>query len=338
MSFHFRERLRAASFSSASLPQLFSDINQENDIFSLGGSFSVKDLVLIGAVIALASMLPLTSGAPADGSEEAGVDTSHTAYADEGDRHFDRALDYQLAGNSDAAVAEYRKGLQLNPNSVDGHSRLGILLLEEQGDLDGAVSEFVTALGIDPHSAFCQQRLNEAVDRMNSTAEDNITRGNEFYRDGQLNRASAAYRVAIYVAPGNAEARNSLGWTLYRLGKLDEAMDEVKQALTLKTDDPEYINTLACILFDQGNLDGAMANWQKAIAKSKKANPADLYGLAIGFLSKGDTGLAAAKFKEAVKSDPNYMDAAYLRDKIGMSAHALATHDKLVTLIGKEKE
>jgi tetratricopeptide (TPR) repeat protein len=252
--------------------------------------------------------------------------------------HFNRALDYQLGGNSEAAVSEYRKGLELNPDSVDGHSRLGVLLLEEQGDLDGAVSEFVTALGIDPEATFCQQRLDETVEKMNSTAPGNISRGNDFYRDGQLTRASAAYRIAVYVDPQNAEARNSLAWTLYRLGKLDEGLKEVKLALTLKSDEPEYINTLACILFDQGNLEGAMANWQKAIAKSKKANPADLYGLAIGFLSKGDTDLAIAKFKEALKFDPNYRDAAYLRDKIGMSAHALAAHEKLVSLAGMTKD
>jgi tetratricopeptide (TPR) repeat protein len=258
--------------------------------------------------------------------------------ADGSDVHFQRALDYQLSDRSDAAINEYRKGLELNPNSVDGHLRLGVLLMEEVGDLDGAVSEFVTALGIDPESSFSQQRLNEAVAKMNSNAEENIARGNDLYRTGQLNRSAAAYRVAAYADPNNSEAHNSLAWTLYRLGKLEEAKGEVQKALELKSDDPEYINTLACILFDQGNLEGAISHWQKAIAKSKTANPADLYGLAIGFLSKGNTVQAAAKFNEALKSDPHYADATYLRDKIGMSAHALATHEKLLTLTNKDKK
>lgn len=254
------------------------------------------------------------------------------AAAGDGAAHFERAFQYELQGNVDAAILEYHQGLQDDPDSVDGHTRLGVLLIEQKGDVDGAISEFVTALGIDPSCGYCQTQLDAAVERRNSPASENIARGNECYRLGQLSRAVAAYRVAIYADPGDAEAHNSLAWTLYRIGNLNAALAEVKEALRLKPDDAEYVNTLACILYDKGDLEGAIAQWHRAIEHSKSVNPADLYGLAIGYLAKGDMTRAADNFKQALKNDPNYKDPAYLRDKIGMSVHALASHEKLLSI------
>lgn len=253
-------------------------------------------------------------------------------FATAADYHFERALKYQFAGDPQAAIEEYRRGLQNVPDSVDGHTRLGTLLLDEQGDVDAAISEFVTALSIDPDCRFCQSRLDEAVSRKNAGAKDNVNRGNEFYRSGQLTRAGAAYRIATMADPGDAEARNCLAWTLYRLNRLDEGLYEVNTALKLKPDDAEYVNTLACIQYDMGDSDAAISSFKKAIAKSKTPNPADLYGLAIAYLSKQDQALAIKNFQDAIKADPSYANAAYIRDKIGMSVHALASHEKLVLL------
>ncbi|MBX9724039.1 MAG: tetratricopeptide repeat protein [Candidatus Obscuribacterales bacterium] len=252
------------------------------------------------------------------------------------DYHFDQAVKYEFAGSPDAAIAEYRRGLQDAPQSVDGHTRLGTLLLDEQGDIDGAISEFVTALTIDPACKFCQARLDEAVDRKSEGVREGISRGNDFYRAGQMTRSVAAYRIAVAADPQDGEARNCLAWTLYRVGKLQEALADVQAALKLKVDEPEYINTLACVQFDLGQIDEALASWHKAIAKSKTPNPADLYGLAVGYLAKGDQASAIKNFKEAIKSDAKYKDPDYLRDKIGMSVHAVANHDKLLLISGEK--
>lgn len=251
-----------------------------------------------------------------------------------GDVHFERAMRYEFAGDMDGAIAEYRRGLQQSPESVDGHTRLGTLLLDNQGDIDGAISEFVTALTIDPQCHFCQSRLDEAVSRRNDTVRDGINRGNDFYRAGQLNRSAAAYRIAIAADPNDAEARNCLAWTLYRMGKLEDSLAEVKEALRIKPNEPEYINTLACVQFDLGNVDAAITNFKKAISGAKTPNPADYYGLSVAYLAKGDETSSIKWFKEAVKSDQQYVNAIYLRDKIGLSVHTLALHDKLIGIAG----
>jgi len=250
--------------------------------------------------------------------------------------HFRSALELRFRGNTDAAMAEYRRGLESDPGSVDGHVQLGVLLLDEKGDIDAAISEFVTALAIDPACKFCQLRLNEALERKNSKAADQVQRGNQLYAAGEIGRAAAAYRIAALIDPDDAVAHNSLAWTLYRLGDLDQGLKEINQALTLKPSDPEFVNTLACLQFDRGEVDKAIGTWRRAIKLSKTPAAADLYGLAVGFLSKGDTASAARYFAEATRIDPKYRDAQYVRDRVGMSVHALANHDKLLSLVAEK--
>jgi Tfp pilus assembly protein PilF len=252
----------------------------------------------------------------------------------EGDVHFQHALDYQLQQNVQGADAEFQRALELDADSVTGRDNYGVFLMEQKGDLDGAISEFVTALGIDPKCIGCQRHLDEAVALRNSGGEFNSNRANDLYRTNQIVRAAAAYRIACSVDPKDGETRNSLAWTLYRLGQLNEAIKQVNIALELKPNEPEYINTLASILLDQGDWKGALEQFKLAISKSEKPNPADLYGVAVCLLSGDQTDNAIDSFKAALKSDPNFADLKYLRDRVGMSVNALALHDKLLSLSG----
>jgi len=260
-------------------------------------------------------------------------------HAQEGSEHFRRALEARFAGQTEAAIAEYKRGLQSQPNNVDGRMQLGALLLEERGDLDGAISEFMTAVGIDPSCATCESRLNEAMEIKNSKPSDLVIKANLLYSSGQINRAAAGYRIAIQADPNNAEAHNALAWTLYKLGgakNLAEGVKEVQEALRLKPDDAEYINTWACLLYDQGDIEGAMSKWHKAISNSKKPSAADLYGLAVGSLSKGDKTNALRYYKDSIATDPKYAEMQYVRDRVGMSVHTVAGHEQLSQMAGKE--
>lgn len=252
--------------------------------------------------------------------------------------HFRNAQTYRLQNQNDAAIIEYRKGLEKDPDSVDAHVRLGDLLVEEKGDVDGAISEYMTALSLDPACNFCQKQLDDALEKKNSKVQDQVARGNQLYGLGQLQRAAAAYRIAVQIDAKDPGAHNSLSWTLYRLGNLEEALKEVNEALRLKPDDSEFVNTLACVQYDLGRTDEALATWRKAISLSKTPSPADLYGVAVALLVKGDKKGALENFKEAIKSDARYGELEFVRDRIGMSVHTCASHEALLALVAKEKE
>lgn len=258
--------------------------------------------------------------------------------ANPADEHFRRALEFRFRGDTDAAILEYRRGLQVNPANILARDQLGLLLLNEKGDVDGAISEFMSALSLSPTCSSCELHLSEAMDKRNSKASDQVARGNQYYSAGDLSRAVAAYRIAVANEPEDAVAHNSLAWTLYKIGRIDEGLTEVKLALNRRPDDPEFINTLACLLYDKGDVDPAIVEWKRAISLSKTPGAADLYGVAVGLLHKGDTTGAAKYFADALKVDPRYADASYIRDRVGMSVNSLATHERLLQLSNKDKD
>jgi tetratricopeptide (TPR) repeat protein len=292
------------------------------------GWLGLKNFVLpmeryTGIAFVWAAVLALSTGAP--------------SFAASADEHFRRALECRFRGDTDAAIVEYRRGLQVNPSNVLARDQLGMLLLDEKGDVDGAISEFMTALSLLPRCSSCELHLNEALDRRNAKASDQVTRGNQFYSAGDFPRATAAYRIAVANEPDDAVARNSLAWTLYKIGRIDEGLAEVKLALEKRPDDPEFVNTLACLLFDKGEVDQAIAEWKRAIALSKTPSAPDLYGIALGLLKKGDTAGAAKYFSDAIKVDPRYADVVHVRDRVGMSVSSLTGHERLLSLVKKDK-
>jgi Flp pilus assembly protein TadD len=72
------------------------------------------------------------------------------------------AHDYEKLGDTDHAVFEYRKLLDVAPENVEGHVALGELLLN-RGDAKEAAEEFKAALRYKPHSPAIQADLQKAL-------------------------------------------------------------------------------------------------------------------------------------------------------------------------------
>lgn len=62
--------------------------------------------------------------------------------------------------------------------------------------------------------------------------EENITKGNEYYRQTQYDLAEKQYRLALKADPDNITAHHNLANALYRQKKFDEAREELKNIST----------------------------------------------------------------------------------------------------------
>ncbi|WP_175798720.1 tetratricopeptide repeat protein [Burkholderia ambifaria] len=90
--------------------------------------------------------------------------------------------------------------------------------------------------------------------------------GNMLRAHGRLDDAIGAYRRAIALAPGYAEAHSNLGNALRDAGDADAAMLSCAQALALRPDYAPAFNNLGNALQDKGELDAAARAYEKAIA------------------------------------------------------------------------
>jgi serine/threonine protein kinase/tetratricopeptide (TPR) repeat protein len=128
--------------------------------------------------------------------------------------------------------------------------------------------------------------------------------GNALNRKGSLDEAVAAYKEAIRLKSGYAEAYNNLAISLDEKGLPDKAVAACKEAIRLKPGYAEAYLNLGAALLKKGSLDEAIAAYKKAIRlKSDFAMAYNNLGNAL--VKKGSPDDAVTACKEAIRLKPN---------------------------------
>jgi adenylate cyclase len=133
------------------------------------------------------------------------------------------------------AEAEFRRAIQLSPNSAEAHYRYA-LLLHGLGRSDEAIAELVAAEDLDP--------LSVAVNQVAGTV---------LYYLGRNADAMERFQRAIEMEPRAALAHTNLGLVYMKQGKLDLAIAEIAKALEL---DPNnyFFRTDLCYVYSQADM------------------------------------------------------------------------------------
>lgn len=136
-------------------------------------------------------------------------------------QHPNAALLWKLLGASlqmqgKDALPALQNAAKLSPNDAEIHNNLG-MILQDRGQLDGAVASYGSALKIDP--CFVEAHYNL---------------GNVLCEFGRLEEAVASYRNALKINPNVAVIHSNLGAALQELGRLEEALSSCRRALELE--------------------------------------------------------------------------------------------------------
>ena len=155
----------------------------------------------------------------------------------------------------------------------------------EQGKLKEAIAEFKKALAINPNHAEAHYYLGALYDFK-----------------AMFKEAIAEYKKAIAINPNHIKAHNSLASDYAGEWMFEEAIAEYKKIIAIDPNHAEmhYNFGVAHGNRKEGMLDEAIAELKKVIA----INP-DLagvhYNLAVGYLYKGQYGLAIEHCDRAIK-------------------------------------
>ena len=179
---------------------------------------------------------------------------------------------------------------RLDAESANFYCNQGAIL-QNQGDLDGAISKYKQALKINPDIPGAYNNMGNALKNKRNLAE-----------------ALNCYRQAIKIKPDYAEAYNNMGIALRESGDLDAALNLYKEAIKFKPDFADAYNNMANVLKDNGQIEEAINSYQDAI--KFKPDFAEVF-INIGNLirDKGDLDEALSYYKKAIKLKPNYPDA-----------------------------
>ena len=140
----------------------------------------------------------------------------------------------------------------------DESNDLGVFL-EKTGNLPAAAGNYRCATELVPTNSYFQMNL-----------------GNALLKQKLFVEAIVAFRQAIQLEPGNADARNNLAWAYRETGaNLDEAVELCRQAVKLQPGRRAYyLDTLGCVLRKQDKTSEAASVFQEAIGATTAHEPA----------------------------------------------------------------
>jgi len=188
-------------------------------------------------------------------------------------RLFDRAWELAERGQHEAAVAQWRKLLELSPAEAKVHMNLGVSLART-GKPEEAIAHQQKALELDPENPEAHMNLGMAlaatgrwdeaithcwkaleIDPEYAEAHSNL--GAALAAKGKWEEAVSHYRKALEVNPRYAEVHSNLGVVLARAGKLGEAITHFQRAVELSPNSAEVGNNLAAAYAQAGRFDAS---------------------------------------------------------------------------------
>jgi Flp pilus assembly protein TadD/mono/diheme cytochrome c family protein len=128
----------------------------------------------------------------------------------------------EMGGHSEEAAMQFRETLRLRPDDASARYNLSGLLAD-QGRLEEAAAELRPVVASAPGDQTARRRLIQIVQAL----------GDRAAAEGQLPRATAAYRELVTLNDMDADLHSNLGALLARAGNIAAAIGEFETALKL---------------------------------------------------------------------------------------------------------
>ncbi len=187
----------------------------------------------------------------------------------------------------DAAIAAYKKALEISPKNADARMALGDLYLR-RGQASEALGEFATLVSSFPDKAAPHYRFADA----------NL-------KSGHFAEAAAAAAQALKIDPNERKAHYVMGLALMRMGNSEEGQKELEeysrqeaQAQTEINNQRDIVvsNRGAADLVLKGQAEAAVAVFQKSIEEHRGEPVLRLtFGIALGLLGRHSEAVSVLK-------------------------------------------
>ncbi|MBL6975688.1 MAG: tetratricopeptide repeat protein [Deltaproteobacteria bacterium] len=185
-------------------------------------------------------------------------------------------------GDVNQAAALFERSIALYPKNGLAHYHLGIIMLHDFNDLDGAGRELNEAANLNPRDlevtfqlarlAMMKGEVDTALKHFQDVIEGDGGHAGALYWSGvglagkgKLVPADDMYRKAVKADPGYARAFNAMGVAYLENGAETEAMAVFREAIRLNPNDAESHHNLALVLMGMGNDKAAVDEFGKSL-------------------------------------------------------------------------
>ena len=195
---------------------------------------------------------------------------------------FDVAFKLSQEHNYEAAIPEWNKALELDPEDARSQVNLGIALAET-GHPEAALAHYHRAAEIEPGNAVVIGRFAAFLLRMGKTDEAipwlektlrlnprdvamEVNLAMALASTGKVDEAIGHLEKAALLAPGDAGIQTNLGAALAMRGRAGEAIPHLAKALQADPGSAEAHYHMGVALAQQGKPADAVAEWRKSLA------------------------------------------------------------------------
>jgi superkiller protein 3 len=214
------------------------------------------------------------------------------AYPHDPNAHFNLAIAYSYADESERAIESFEEAIRLDPNDASTYKAMGYFYIYDVNEPEAALECYQKAVQLDPSDAWAWIDLGDA------------------YTDNHLpSKAIEAYREAIRLDPNEPHAKGSLAYGYLNLGTSyeEEGREEDAQACFQKAMQTD--SHLASELFCWGNLLSKEQDWERAIERYQCSlaldpdNPKAHYNLGRAYLELDNKDLASEQYRTLKELD-----------------------------------
>jgi len=244
---------------------------------------------------------------------------------DYAEAHNNLGLVLTQTNDDEAAVAEFREAIRIDPDYGDAHANLGAALTST--DSEQAVRELEKAVGLSPASVKAQfnlamaygadpshgpatqiEQLRKVIALAPTFPAAHLVLGKALLQDSKVPEAVEELREAARLEPENGEAHYQLGLALVRAGRKEDADAELKRGRELVSANDRNQNANLDIAegraaLDKGEVDQAAAKFRHALKVQPDASEAHHY-MGLVLEKQGDTGGASAEYRKALELNP----------------------------------
>lgn len=256
--------------------------------------------------------------------------------------HFNLGIALKRENRLDEARKQFEAATSIRKGYVNALIYLG-LIAHETGDYEKAASYYEEAMTSGPsHPSYVDAVCNLGVTR---------------YSQGRYEDAVKQYAKVVQIRPTHADAYYNMGVALSALNRWDEALDAYKKALQIQPDHPYAGPALKSV---QQKVADTPAQSKPVIPPEQMPkSAAECYRRGNVAAEKNQMAEASAYFEQAVKLDPNHVDARinlgnalaiqgkwrqaadqfkWVLEKNPKDADALVNYGNVLTELGEYKE
>jgi tetratricopeptide (TPR) repeat protein len=199
----------------------------------------------------------------------------------------DHADELTAKGDDEAAIAEWRRAIEIEPADDKANYNLGALLLKT-GDVRGAIPYFEKTIATNPRYPNAHGDLGVAL-----------------AATGNMPEAGPHFEQELAISPGSAEAHSNYARALAQFGRLDEALAHFRQAVEAAPGDASVHKNLGRALALQGQAAEAIAEFEQAVQIDPGLAVAQQYLGELLYMTAGRTAEALAHWRTALRLQPD---------------------------------